>query len=252
MEERLSFKGTSGDETAAILSKPRDPNGKGVILLHCFLCTKHHRIMRALSDSLLERGFTTFRFDFYGNGESGGRIEESTYSKMITQVKDSVSFLEDRGGMEWVGLAGHSMGAMLALLSAHEDKRIGSVAFISGSSQAARVREVFPEESITQAEGQGESHAFVYGRDIRLKREFLLDIERYNVGHAIAMLGRPILIVHGSKDEVIPPFHARQLYNWAHEPKTLEMIVDADHLFREESHLRALKGTVGDWFSRNL
>ena len=252
MEERLSFTGTSGEETAAILSKPHNPNGKGVILLHCFLCTKHHRIIRAMSDSLLERGFTTFRFDFYGNGESGGRIEESTYSKMIAQVKDSVSFLENRGGAEWVGVAGHSMGAMLALLSAHEDPRIGSVAFIAGSSQAARVREVFPEESIMQAEEQGESHAFVYGRDIRLKREFLLDIERYNVGHAIAMLGRPILIVHGTKDEVIPPFHARQLYNWAREPKSIEMINGANHLFKEESHLRALKETVGDWFSRNL
>jgi putative redox protein len=252
MEENLSFKGITGEKIAAIVSKPQIPNGKGIILLHCFLCTKQHRIMRAMSESLLERGFTTFRFDFYGNGESQGRIEETTYSKMISQVKDCVSFLEDRGGVEWVGLAGHSMGAMLSLLSAYEDKRIGAVAFIAGSSQAARVREVFPDEIIAEAEEQGHSHASVYGRDMVLKREFLLDIERYNVGHAAAMLARPILIVHGGKDEVIPPFHARQIYNWTHEPKTLEMIDGADHLFKDETHLQKLKESVGGWFSRNL
>jgi fermentation-respiration switch protein FrsA (DUF1100 family) len=144
------------------------------------------------------------------------------------------------------------MGAMLGLLAANEDARIAAVGFISGSSQAARVREVFPEDVVEKAEREGSSGAFIYGRKIVLKKEFLLDVERFNVGHAAAVLGRPLLIVHGTKDEVIPPFHARQIYHWAKEPKSLEMMEGADHLFRDETHLGKLRGTVCSWFAHNL
>ncbi|MEW6722114.1 MAG: alpha/beta fold hydrolase [Candidatus Micrarchaeota archaeon] len=256
MDESFAFRDESGDEIAAVLSMPDAGNGRlgtsrGVVLLHCFTCTKHHRIMRNLAESLCGRGIAALRFDFSGNGESGGKIEDSTYTKMVREVGEAVSALRERG-VEKIGVAGHSMGAMLSVLSAHEDRRIGAVAFIAGSSQAARVREVFPKESVEKAEKDGESQAFVYGRDIVLKREFLLDVEKFNIGHAVATLKRPLLIVHGSEDEIIHPYHARQLYHWASGPKELKVMQGADHLFRKEEHLGALKETVSGWFAKNL
>lgn len=74
MEEKITFTGRSGEPIAAMLSRPHHPNGKGVVLLHCFLCTKHHRVVRSVSEALAVQGITTLRFDFYGNGESGGRM----------------------------------------------------------------------------------------------------------------------------------------------------------------------------------
>jgi putative redox protein len=251
MDEKLFFRNAAGDGIAALLSTPEKPNGKGVVLLHCFTGTKHHRIMRGLAESLAGSGFSVLRFDFSGNGESGGKIEDATYTRMMGEVREAVSLLRRRG-MKKIGVAGHSMGAMLSLISAHEDRRIAAVGFVSGSSQAARVREVFPKEAVEKAEKEGVAHAFVYGREIRLKREFLLDVERYNVGHYAATLGRPILILHGTHDEIIPPFHARQLYAWASEPKTLEMLEGADHLFRNDGHFGKLKRIVCDWFSSHL
>jgi uncharacterized protein len=250
-DEKISFTNKSGDQLAAVLSVPDKPNGRGVVLLHCFLCTKYHRIMRAVCDSLVAGGFTVLRFDFSGNGESGGRLEESTYTKMIGDVEAAVSVLQKRG-IGKVGLAGHSMGAMLSLLSAHEDKRVGAVAFISGSSAAARVREIFPSGVLEKAETEGEAETFIYGRQIRIRREFLKDLEIYDVKPAAAGLNRPLLIVHGTKDGVIPPHHAKQLYDWASEPKTLEWIAGADHLFTDEAHLRELTVRVSAWFAKNL
>lgn len=207
--------------------------------------------MRNLADCLSDSGFTVLRFDFSGNGESCGRIEDCTYTKMLGEARAAITLLENRG-IKKIGVAGHSMGAMLGLLAAHEDRRIAAVGFIAGSSQAARVREVFPQSAIDKAERDGSSEAFVYGRNIILKRDFLLDVEKYNVGHAAAMLGRPLLIVHGTKDEIIPPFHARQIYAWADGQKALEMMDGADHLFRDETHLKALQGIVCSWFGSVL
>jgi uncharacterized protein len=251
MDQRIAFQNDSKDAIAAILSLPEKPNGKGIILLHCFTCTKHHRVMRNLAECLSGSGFAVLRFDFSGNGESGGKLEDATYTKMIGEVRAAVTLLEGRG-ISRVGVAGHSMGAMLSLLAAHDDERIAAVGFISGSSQAARVREVFPADAIEKAEREGSSEAFIYGRSIILKKEFLLDVERFNVGHAAAVLGRPLLVVHGTKDEVIPFFHARQIHSWAQEPKSLELMEGADHLFRDEIHLRRLQAIVCSWFSGNL
>jgi len=251
MEEKVWLRNSAGESLSAILSVPGEPNGKGVVLLHCFLCTKTHRIVREVSKGLVERGFTVLRFDFSGNGESKGRLEDATYTKMIGEVGAAVSFLEKRG-VTAIGVAGHSMGAMLAILSAAGDERIKAVGFLAGSSQAARVREIFPSEALERAQKDGETHTSVYGRDLVLKREFLRDLEKYDVARAVAGLRRPLIVVHGDRDEVIPPYHAMQMYEWACEPKTLEIIKGADHLFTDERHLEMLKAVVGVWFSRAL
>jgi esterase/lipase len=251
MDDPLSFEDYSGDTLAALMSRPDKPNGRGIVLLHCFTCTKHHRIMRTLSEGLTDKGFTVLRFDFSGNGESGGKIEESTYTKMLREVREAVDLLQGKG-FRRIGVAGHSMGAMLSALAAHEDKRIKAVGFIAGSSQAARVREIFPDEILEKAERDGSATAFVYGRTLTIRREFLHDVEKYNIGHAAATMRRPFLIVHGTKDEIIHPYHARQLFGWASEPKTLKMIDGADHLFKRPEHLERLRETVSDWFAENL
>ena len=70
-EEKL-FIQCNEDKLAVLLNQPKQSNGIGVILLHCFLCTKYHRIMRNLAETLSDAGVTTLRFDFSGNGESTG------------------------------------------------------------------------------------------------------------------------------------------------------------------------------------
>jgi putative redox protein len=251
MDKQVSFTNPSGDTISAILSTPARSSGKGVVLLHCFTCTKHHRIMRALASSLSSRGFSVLRLDFSGNGESGGRIEDATYTKMLADVHAGVTFLLSQG-VKKAAVAGHSMGAMLSLLSAQKDSRIKAVGFIAGSSQAARVREVFPPEAIARAEKEGEADSEAYGRKMKLRKEFLLDVERYNVGHAAATLECPILIVHGTEDETIPFYHARQLHAWCQGKKALEWVEGADHLFKKEGSLERLAELAGAWFEKNL
>ena len=251
MDESFFFKNRDNENVAAIIHNPKNSNDKGIVFLHCFTCTKHHRIVRTVSERLAAEGYTVLRFDFSGNGESEGNIEDATYTKMITEVKEAVSILKKKG-IEKIGLVGHSMGAMLSLLTAYEDKRVSVVAFISGSSQGARVREIFPTDVLEKAEKIGSAETSIYNRMIKIKREFLLDVERYNVGYAVAELKRPLLIVHGTMDNIIPSYHARQLYAWAHEPKTFKLIEGADHLFKNEKHLNELKETVTTWFNQNL
>ena len=253
-EEKIVFLASDGRKIAGLLTAPAESKSRAVILLHCFTCTKHHRILRTLSEAIIAKGIAVLRFDFGGNGESEGKLEDETYTRMIGEVGSAIDFMTSRGYTQ-LSLAGHSMGAMMSVLSAYElketkAKSIISVVFIAGSSQAARVRDVFPAEIIRKAETEGSAQAFVYGREIILKKEFLMNVEQYNLGLAVAMLKRPILIVHGDEDELIPVFHARQLYNWAGKPKELKIIHGADHLFRDSKLLEKMTMEVAEWLDK--
>ncbi|MBI5228098.1 alpha/beta fold hydrolase [Candidatus Micrarchaeota archaeon] len=261
MEEKLTFKNQNNENISAILSTPENAkqnsnqNANGIVLLHCFTCTKHHRIMRTLADGLSAAGFMVLRIDFSGNGESEGKLEEATYTKMITEVKGAVSMLKGKGAKK-IAIAGHSMGAMMSVLGASKDERISAVAFIAGSSETSRIRQIFPSDIIEKVEVDGSAETVVYGRSIILRNEFLRDVEKYDVGAAAKQLnGRPLLIVHGSDDETINVTHAKKLFELAKEPKNsqvkLEIIDGADHLFRKPEHLAKLREVVVGWIKEN-
>lgn len=250
-DEVFTFKDSSGNRISAVLSTPEKQNKKAVILLHCFTCTKYHRVIRNVSESLVEKGFTTLRFDFSGNGESEGKIEDSFYTKMIDEVKKAVDLLKKRGFTK-IAVGGHSLGAMVSLLAASQDSRISSVIFIAGSSEAARVRQVFPNEVLEKVEKEGIAIGHAYGRDIPIKREFLRDIEKYNVGHAAATLDRPILIIHPVDDEIINFYHARQLFEWVNSKKTLVALENCDHLFKKPLAIEKLREEVSKWAIKNI
>jgi dipeptidyl aminopeptidase/acylaminoacyl peptidase len=55
---------------------------------------------------------------------------------------------------------------------------------------------------------------------------------------------RPLLVVHGDADELVPVEHARKLYHKAKEPKELEIIPGARHKMRLE---QAAMDFVLDW-----
>jgi len=249
--ERIVFRNRYGEDIIALLDSPFEPNGKGVVLLHCFLCSKDHSVMRAIAGSLVSSGFLVLRPDFSGSGESGGHLEDAIYSKMISDAADAVSYLESIG-VGSIGMAGHSMGAMISLLCASGDRRVKSVAFIAGSSEAGRVREIFPSDVIDKAELDGSAEAVVYGRVMTLTRKFLDDIKRYDVPHSAASLGKPILIVHGTADTVIPPSHAERLYAFARGQKAMRLIKDADHHFRDSLCKKELCDSICAWFNHNI
>lgn len=61
--------------------------------------------------------------------------------------------------------------------------------------------------------------------------------------------GKPVFIVHGEDDELIPATEVRALYARLAEPKELVMIEDANHLFEGKASLvgDAVEGLMADW-----
>jgi alpha/beta superfamily hydrolase len=60
-----------------------------------------------------------------------------------------------------------------------------------------------------------------------------LSSQSYGAEDVVLLAPRPILIVHGDRDGVIPLDTAHTIYDWAFEPKRLEVFADAEHGLRE-------------------
>jgi pimeloyl-ACP methyl ester carboxylesterase len=64
---------------------------------------------------------------------------------------------------------------------------------------------------------------------------------------------RPLLIVHGTADWLIPPKHAQTLFDRAREPKQLLLIEDGLHAeYLLQQHAEQVIGPLRDFFDRGL
>lgn len=77
-----------------------------------------HRAFRNLAVALAAQGFQVLRFDYYGNGDSGGTSEETSVDQCLADVQTSIEELRDISGVSMVSLVGLRLGATFAALTA--------------------------------------------------------------------------------------------------------------------------------------
>ncbi|MFQ5721848.1 MAG: serine aminopeptidase domain-containing protein, partial [Candidatus Aminicenantales bacterium] len=82
MKKKLFFKNSQGLKLCGILSNPTSQKDKLIVILcHGFLRSKEGRTYISLEEILNQAGISTFRFDFFGHGQSEGKFEEITSSE---------------------------------------------------------------------------------------------------------------------------------------------------------------------------
>jgi len=73
-------------------------------------------------------------------------------------------------------------------------------------------------------------------------------VDRYDYKE-LAAAGKPVFIVHGEDDELIPVSDVRKFYGTLAEPRELATIEHANHLFEGKTALvgDAVEGLLADW-----
>jgi pimeloyl-ACP methyl ester carboxylesterase len=127
MEEALTFHDPHGHGIAAIMSTPDGPTTRLALLCHGFLSSKNSVTNRTLTRLLNERGLATFRFDFFGQGDSDGPFEEITTTLALHQTETALDLVSARG-YDRIGLVGSSFGGLVAILTAAQRRDIACLA----------------------------------------------------------------------------------------------------------------------------
>ena len=250
MQQQIQFANHRGEKLAGTLHVPSGPSHTGVVFGHCFTCSRHTRVLRQIGQGLVDGGFHVLRFDFSGNGQSEGDFSESTYSKQVAEIKTAASFVSARG-VSWIGLAGHSMGAIVAMLAAVEMESVKALCALAARSSGLTLDRFLSTTQRDQLERTGRVPFASRGRALQLTQEFFTDAVRYDLPSMLASLRQPLLVVHGDQDEIIPVDEAYKLRRLKPAETEVAIIPGADHMFSHDEHRQQVASLVVQWFKKH-
>jgi len=253
LEESLTFQDQYGHRIAAVLSIPDTSATRLVVLCHGFLSGKNSTTNRTLTRLLNEQGLATFRFDFFGHGESDGPFENIMISLALHQTL-AVLDLATARGYDRIGLVGSSFGGLVAILTAAQRRDIACLALKCPVVDfAEELRSTFSPEELDQWQATDTIPNIIGGPDrVRLQYDFYEDCLKHIAYGPAERITVPTLIVQGEQDECVPPHQSRRLHDALRGPKRLDLLPGADHQFTRGEDFLRMTTSISDWLTTYL
>jgi fermentation-respiration switch protein FrsA (DUF1100 family) len=196
----------------------------------------------------LEAGIPLLLFDFRNHAGSDGGLTSIGYYERY-DVLGAVDWLVAHGYGK-IGLYGFSMGAATALATAPLSPHITCIV---SDSAFAHLRSVLA--AVVRMRLRGGLITRLMEATIWRMVEFRL---RCKLGEAdplraVRRIGRrPLLLIHGTRDLVIPVGQAQALMSAASGPAELWVVDGAEHTCIDRQHPDEYRAKVIDFFQRNL
>jgi uncharacterized protein len=244
----VTFPGSTGASLSGVLHQPAGQSKGGVLLAHCFTCSKDLHTMTRLARGLTEAGYGVLRFDFTGIGDSGGDFADKTVTRNVRDLVAAATLMVQRG-FGPCALVGHSLGGAAVLLAAASVHTVGAVVVIGAPASPGHVRGLLvgAEDEIRR---EGRALVEIAGRQFPISAEFLDDLGRHDQRQHVTDLGRPLLVVHAVDDEVVPVQEGEAIFAAARQPKAFVPLLDSDHLVTDPAAAETLLRVVTDWLDR--
>jgi alpha-beta hydrolase superfamily lysophospholipase len=222
------------------------PTRATVVLTHGYGGNQDELLPTAAA--LHKGGLSVFTYDLRGCGRSTGEVtfgarEQDDLRSVIDHLTSRADVDADR-----IGALGFSMGAATTLMEAADDPRVKAVVDDSGWSDVyhwlrpswkavfIHPGDRFSALSLELAERRAD-----------------IDLDRLKPREDVARLaGRPLLIIHGTADENVPPGDSDENFAAAREPKELWTIEGAAHGATVEPGGASSSKRVVEFFRRAL
>jgi fermentation-respiration switch protein FrsA (DUF1100 family) len=155
--------------------------------------------LRGLCERYRERGFSILAYDYRGYGTSSGRPSEEAACADIETLYDHLR-LELRVPPDRIILHGRSLGGGPSVALAAR-RPVAGLILESTFTSVFRVATEIP----------------------------LFPFDKFDNLGRIGAVACPILVVHGTDDQVVPFRHGEELFRRAREPKRMLAVAGADH-----------------------
>ena len=194
-----------GEVIPGILLLPREPvPAPGALLLHGFSSRKEH-VAEGVGESLQRHGIATLSIDLPLHGTRTDPLQAQAsrnplavvglWRQAIKECRLSLGYLRERPDIDphCIAVAGYSLGSFLAVMAAADDPGVRALVLAAGGDLPS-------------------------GTPLSKVARTIADPIR-----AVKKLrGRPLLMVHGTRDRTMKPDQAQRLFDAANEPKELK------------------------------
>ncbi|MCS7145379.1 MAG: alpha/beta hydrolase [Nitrososphaerota archaeon] len=237
---------------AAMVHVPRSTPAPALIMCHGFTGDRveAHRLFVRAAREFCRRGLLVVRFDFWGSGESEGEFHEASFASEVEDLGSVLDYVAGRPDVDVrrLGVLGLSMGGAVSIFRASQDQRIRFVVSWAAPADFVTLSE-YMRSLIESSRVSGEYIDLPTG--FRVSIRAFQEIASYRIAEAAAKISpRPLLVVHGSKDIVVPPEHADKIFSAAGEPREKIVVEDADHTFTGYDAEWKVISLTAEWLER--
>ena len=247
--KKVQFTGSEGHQLAGKMDLPDSGEIRATVLFaHCFTCSKNLRVVGQISSALPEKGLGVFRFDLTGLGESGGEFADATFSNDVQDLVAAASYMRENWKAPAI-VMGHSLGGAAVLQAANRIDSIEAVTTVGAPCNPQHVQHLL-DEKIEEIEAKGEAVVTLAGRNFKVKKQFIDDLNEQVMDGIISNLGKALLIFHSPVDQTVGIDNAAHIYKLAKHPKSFVSLDNADHLLTQEADAQYVGSVTAAWAER--
>lgn len=245
--ERVNFENSRGLTLAGNFWKA--DSDLGIVMAHGFAGYKEEKNGKFtdIAESLNEAGFNVLAFDFSGCGESDD--DTITVENEVDDMESAVDFMESRG-LSRLGVLGVSNGGLVALRNASCFE-----ALVLMAPQTAGLKN-YREDLMTekQREELREKGFYVKMREGRPRERHKIGEkairykESFDQEDLLSGIERPVLIIHGVEDNVVPIKDSRRAIEKLDDSRLVEV---QDNHYLDDSVEKVAKLSI-DWFEEKM
>jgi dipeptidyl aminopeptidase/acylaminoacyl peptidase len=234
MEEIVEFQNSKGNKLVGILNKT-DNKDWILIMAHGFSSNKNTKNFVKLSQMLSLKSVSTFRFDFWGHGESGGKFEDITISEAVDDILNAIKFIKGLGYKK-IGLLGSSFGGISSIMAS---SKTTDLSFLTLKSPVSDYWELekgrYTKEELEDWKNKGVREYEDDGKFMKLNYSFVEDFDNNNAYEVAKDIKIPTLIVHGDSDDDVPYSQSQKLVSILPNAQLIT-IMGANHRYTEADH----------------
>ena len=207
-----------------------------------------------MADALAAAGIASIRIDFLGSGDSTSPDEDFDLDNALADAEAAISYMSELPAInsEQVGVMGWSQGALHALRVAADDERVRAA--VTWASPAAPME--VTEEQRAEAAAKGYfTEEFDWRAPMDTGQKWIDGMDALDMEQVASQITVPVLLINGSKDDVVPPANAEDLHSWI--PSSELLLIDgADHTFNifsgDMTVFNDLTAATASFFADNL
>lgn len=250
MEKTFTFHNSKSDNLVGILNET-DNKDWILIMAHGFSSNKNTKNFVKLSEILGSKGIASFRFDFWGHGESDGKFENITISEAVDDILNAIKFVKELGYKN-VGLLGSSFGGISSIMVASKTKELLFLALKSPVSDYWELEKGrYTQEQLDEWKQNGVREYEDDGKLMKLNWSFVEDFKNNNAYEAAKNIKIPTLIVHGDSDSDVPHAQSQKLVSILPNAKLIT-VKGANHRYTEGNHADQMLNTFFDFVLKQV